>query len=76
MPVKNGLQAVQELQAYYEELNLSLARVKVKKPLFVMLTAFKTPSFLKYIQSKGIEDCYEKPLELEHLVKIFEKASD
>lgn len=76
MPIKTGVQAVQEIKAYYESLRkTNPIASNLKDPDFVILTAFKTPHFETYLRSLGISDCFEKPIELEQLCQILLKAA-
>ena len=47
-------------------------RFKLLLPRVILLTAFKTPSFEKYLKQFDIHDCYEKPIELESLGAILQ----
>jgi len=42
--------------------------VKLVEPAYIIVTAFKTPSLVKYFQSNGILECYEKPIDYDTLV--------
>ena len=42
--------------------------IELLEPLYVMLTAFKTPHFEKYLKEIGVKYCYEKPIDPEQLV--------
>lgn len=70
MPVKNGAQAVQELKVFYEEVNRTQGLIKIREPHYIILTAFKTPTFEKHLRSLGVQQCYEKPIEKDQLVEI------
>jgi hypothetical protein len=46
------------------------------EPAFVFLTAFKTLSFEQYLCQNGVEECYEKPLEIDTLIQILKQHQD
>ena len=49
MPIKNGLQAVQEIKTFYSQKQKEIGAILLKEPLFVMLTSFKTLHFEKHV---------------------------
>ena len=67
MPIKTGVQAVQEIRAFFANLrDNNQNAVDLKDPEYIVLTAFKTPHFDAYLKSQGISQCYDKPIEIEH----------
>ena len=72
MPMKNGLQVWQELKEFYADQRKE--NQTLVEPVYVFLTAYKTPTFEKYLRSIGVEHCYEKPLDIETLVTILKIA--
>jgi len=36
----------------------------ILEPKFVFLTAFKTKSFVKMLNDMGVEECFEKPIQI------------
>ena len=64
------------MKAFYNNIKENQSQIELIEPLFVMLTAFKTPHFEKHIKEIGFNDCYEKPIETEQLFQIFVQASD
>jgi hypothetical protein len=76
MPIKNGIQVVNEIQAYIALRQKELVDVKLLEPIFVFLTAFKTPSFLKHLISLNITKCYEKPVQFELLRQLIEELAE
>ena len=77
MPLKNGIEVVKEIRDFYERMNLkeSSNQIELQQPEYVFLTAFKTPHFMGYLKTFGLEKCYEKPIELEDLLQILESVS-
>lgn len=46
MPIKNGIQVVQEIRKIYKHINkVDRKRFKLLPPRVILLTAFKTPNF-------------------------------
>ena len=76
MPIRNGVQVVQEIKSFYEKIQLEIGAVKIREPLFVMLTAYKTLHFEKHVLEQGFNACYEKPIDQEELARILYMASD
>jgi hypothetical protein len=76
MPIKNVIQVVNEIQAYIALRQKELVDVKLLEPIFVFLTAFKTPSFLKHLISLNITKCYEKPVQFELLRQLIEELAE
>jgi YesN/AraC family two-component response regulator len=76
MPIKNGIQVVQELKEFYQKVQKETSMVNLQEPLFVMLTAYKTLSFEKHVKQLGVDECYEKPIDRDQLVHILLKASE
>ena len=76
MPIRNGVQVVQEIKSFYEKIQLEIGAVKIREPLFVMLTAYKTLHFEKHVMEQGFNACYEKPIDQEELARILYMASD
>jgi len=70
MPIKNGMQVVQEVRSYIETVKSKRPGLVIKEPMWVFLTAFKTPTFEKHLGSIGVTKCYEKPLTLSTLEYI------
>jgi len=74
MPLKNGLQATQEINNIYEEMNKNNPECfSLKPPKVIILTAFKTLSFESYVKQFGITECYEKPIELDLLCDVIQR---
>jgi CheY-like chemotaxis protein len=65
MPIKNGVQVVQEIKTFYKNFQKEIGAINLREPLFVMLTAYKTPHFEKHVKEQGISECYEKPIDPE-----------
>jgi hypothetical protein len=64
MPVKNGIQAVQEIKAMFRQRNSEeMGVILLIEPEFVILTAFRTPNFEKHLKQQGISECFEKPID-------------
>ena len=76
MPIRNGVQVVQEIKSFYEQIQLEIGAIKIREPLFVMLTAYKTLHFEKHVMEQGFNACYEKPIDQEELARILYMASD
>ena len=52
MPIKTGVQAVQEIRAFLANLRDNNPNaVDLKDPEYIVLTAFKTPHFDAYLKS-------------------------
>ena len=66
MPIKTGVQAIQEIRAFFASLRENNPTLDLKDPEYIVLTAFKTPHFDAYLKSQGISQCYDKPIEIEH----------
>ena len=64
MPIKNGIQVVQEIRSMYAKTRKNFANLILKDPEIVFLTAFRTPNFLSYLKQFSVSECYEKPIEL------------
>lgn len=62
MPLKNGIQVVQEVRAYYQLRQKERPGQQIAEPQFVFLTAFKTHAFYKHLIALNITECYEKPI--------------
>lgn len=69
MPVKNGLQVVQEIKNFYR-----FQTIEVQLPTFVFCTAYATPSFSRHALSMGVSQVYEKPMHLETFCKIVQEV--
>jgi hypothetical protein len=52
-----------------EEKNME-SDVQIDEPHYVFLTAFSTSSFKNHSKAMGVEQVYEKPLQLETLSQI------
>ena len=69
MPRKNGIQVVHEIKEYYAlkqaELDRLPGKVQLKEPKIAFLTAFATTVFRNHVQSLGVTQVYEKPIQLE-----------
>jgi len=70
MPIKNGLEAVQEIKSFYKRKQIEIGAINLREPLFVMLTAYKTLHFEKHAKEQGFSECYEKPIDREQLAQI------
>ena len=76
MPIKTGVQAVQAIRTFYENVRCDYSEAAdLQDPEYIILTAFKTPNFEAHLKSQGISQCYEKPMELEHFSTILVQAS-
>ncbi len=69
MPVKNGLQVVEEIQNLYR-----YQKIEVEPPNFVFCTAYATPVFSKHAQSVGVAHVYKKPMHIEDLSTLVREA--
>ena len=72
MPIKNGIQVVEEVKNYYKLMQKEIGAINLREPLFVMLTAYKTLHFEKHVKQLGIGECYEKPIDPEQLIFILQ----
>lgn len=66
MPRKNGIQVVESIKAYINNINMG-SNVKVRCPLFMFVTAFSTVNFKAHTQKLNIAEVYDKPLLIEQL---------
>ena len=48
----------------------------ILEPKFVFLTAFKTKSFVKMLNDMGVEECFEKPIQIEQLRYLTESIEE
>jgi CheY-like chemotaxis protein len=68
MPLKNGLETVFELKAFYKKLAKFYDReltqdLFIEEPIYVFISAHNTnKQFTKFCLSKGIDYMIEKPL--------------
>lgn len=62
MPIKNGIQVIQEVKQFYADVSIRLPQVTLKEPLYVFLTAFSTLGFKNHVLSTGADHVLEKPL--------------
>lgn len=51
MPLKNGINVVNELKSFFKTLNRQHESIKIVQPEYIMLTAFKTPQFSNHLKS-------------------------
>jgi CheY-like chemotaxis protein len=70
MPNKNGIQATLEIRQFYATKQAQLAGVAVQAPKIVFLTAFTTPQFRKFANDNGVDEVYEKPMQIEELKQL------
>jgi len=68
MPIKNGVQVLQEIKMFYKNQQREIGTTNLREPLFVILSAYKTLHFEKYVKEQGISECYEKPIDPDQLV--------
>jgi len=64
MPRKNGMQVIEHLRRYIESVNVN-SSCKVIEPTFVFLTAYSSKAFKQHAKNLGVENVFEKPLQLE-----------
>ncbi len=74
MPLKNGIQVVQEIRKYYSQKQIETPNFSLESPVFVFLTAFKTQGFTNHLQTLNITHCYEKPISFQQLEIIVQKS--
>ena len=68
MPIKNGLECMNEIKQLYEQMKLD--GKSFIEPEYVFLTGFSSESLQKYLNSVGVNHCYEKPVDKETLTRI------
>ena len=73
MPKKNGIQVVQEVREFYTTQSQLHPNLKFEEPVYVFLTAYSTLMFRKHLASLGVNNIFEKPIQLEQLKIIFEQ---
>lgn len=65
MPLKNGIQVVQELREFFkntiDEVERTIPGIILLEPEIVFLTAHASPIFKSHLKDLGITHCYEKP---------------
>lgn len=80
MPVKNGIDVVNELRRYYRVINETLEDTKpgfeLIEPQYVFITSFSTPQFRRHLQSLNIKLCYDKPIQLSQLETLINSCPD
>ena len=77
MPRKNGDKVIQAIKKHIKAHNdADATMVKVKEPVFIFLTAFRTKTFLQYVESLQVHGVYEKPLQQEQLQEILKMVDD
>jgi CheY-like chemotaxis protein len=63
MPIKNGIQVVEECKQFFARLQSSEKSLwDIHEPEYVFLTSFKSNSLEKYLKDKKITKCFEKPI--------------
>ncbi len=66
MPLKTGIQVVEELKKFYKSFNMDLeyrnTNLQIEEPLFVFITSYSTTNFSRLVRDIGVEHCYEKPI--------------
>jgi CheY-like chemotaxis protein len=70
MPRLNGLQAIEKIQTFVNEINEKSAKA-VQMPQFYFLTSYIETQFEKHALGKGVKKVFEKPLTQAHLQSIF-----
>ena len=65
MPKKNGIQVLMEVRELFVTKNKVNPQIKLEEPVYVFLTAFSTVHFRKHVESLGVKNVYEKPIQLE-----------
>ena len=74
MPRIMGIQVIKMLRKFITEENKSRA-VKVKEPMFVIITAFVSPLLSSFLAAENIEQLvFEKPLQKEEISAILHHA--
>ena len=77
MPVKNGVQAIQEVKAIYNVNNHQLQsdpRGQFYMPTFAMFTSHKGSAFKNYLKSNDIQEFIQKPPKKEEICMIILEA--
>ena len=62
MPIKNAIEAIQELRKFFRFTIENEEDFEILEPTYVILTAFATPQFKNYLKKVQIDICYEKPM--------------
>lgn len=70
MPIKNGLEVMQETRMHYERARLSYPNLKLEEPEYIFMTAFANKNLKAHMERKGVKYCFEKPIAVEVLAKI------
>ena len=65
MPLKNGIEVVQEIRVIYNRARNENPGLDLQDPRFVFLTAFKTKQFVAYLKLYQVSECFEKPIEID-----------
>jgi hypothetical protein len=77
MPVKNGVQAIQEVKAICNVTNHQLVsdpRGQIYMPTFAMFTVHTGQVFKEYLRSNDIQRIIQKPPDKEEIFKIIVEA--
>jgi len=72
MPQKNGLQAVQEVKAFFAEQRVKLFnKTELQEPLYIFLSAHVVnEAFKTHARSQGVDHLFEKPLNPVQLIDM------
>ena len=71
MPRKSGIQVLTEISDFYKQLNIMQDDgVHIFEPRIVLLTSYLTPGLRQHLKKLGVNQCYDKPLQLEELRDI------
>ena len=70
MPRLNGLQVVEKIQTFVNEMNESSTKT-IQMPQFYFVTSYIETQFEKHALSKGVSQVFDKPLTQAHLKIIF-----
>lgn len=73
MPIKTGIQVLQEVRAIYKFHSHNL-KIELVEPEWVFLTAFSTKAFRNYLKANNVKHCYEKPISLQVLKQIMDQS--
>jgi CheY-like chemotaxis protein len=77
MPRKNGIEVVKEIKEFYKIKQSQLpSKFVLRLPTIVFLTAYATTAFRKHVESLGVTQVYEKPIQIEQLVEVLSSRAD
>jgi CheY-like chemotaxis protein len=75
MPQLSGLDLIKKLTDHVVELNRGHKNIRVKPPIFILTSAYLTPSLRKQIFEFGVSYIYQKPLMLSELTDLFSSST-